>query len=120
MLRDCGGRVADRGTAVCAVAHRRDERHVAQRCGERQLADVWWQLLEQPVLSPQADQHDQRDAPCSAAIYTHGSSTLGSFETTPVVVNGIMYITSPVKLNFIVRALHLRSPKLPYTPLGKP
>src|SRR5438876_4191381 len=28
------------------------------------------------------------------AIYTHGSSTLGSFETTPVVVNGIMYITS--------------------------
>ena len=46
------------------------------------------------------------------AIYTHGSSTLGSFETTPVVVNGIMYITSPVKPNNIVRAFDLRSQKM--------
>src|SRR6058998_1135204 len=27
-------------------------------------------------------------------VYTHGASTLGSFETTPIVVAGIMYITS--------------------------
>ncbi|HEY6210311.1 MAG TPA: hypothetical protein VIW28_14720, partial [Gemmatimonadales bacterium] len=46
------------------------------------------------------------------AIYTHASSTLGSFETTPVVVNGIMYITSPVKPNNIVRAFDLRSQKV--------
>ena len=33
------------------------------------------------------------------AVYTHGSSTLGSFETTPIVVAGIMYITSPATPN---------------------
>src|SRR5213083_1800314 len=33
------------------------------------------------------------------AVYTHGAERLGSFETTPVVVNGIMYITSPAAPN---------------------
>src|SRR5207253_180231 len=45
------------------------------------------------------------------AVYTHGSSTLGSFETTPIVVAGIMYITSPATPNNIVRAFDLRTQK---------
>ncbi|HTD70149.1 MAG TPA: hypothetical protein VK647_06815, partial [Gemmatimonadales bacterium] len=36
------------------------------------------------------------------AVYTHGSERLGSFETTPIVVNGVMYITSPATPNNIV------------------
>src|SRR5438105_3079890 len=46
------------------------------------------------------------------AVYTHGSTTLGSFETTPIVVNGTMYITSPATPNNIVRAFDLRTQKL--------
>ena len=46
------------------------------------------------------------------AVYTHGSTTLGSFETTPIVVNGIMYITSPATPNNIVRAFDLRTQKM--------
>src|SRR2546422_818707 len=45
------------------------------------------------------------------AVYTHGAERLGSFETTPVVVNGIMYITSPATPNNIVRAFDLRTQK---------
>src|SRR5947199_9956452 len=43
------------------------------------------------------------------AVYTHGSERLGSFETTPIVVAGIMYITSPATPNNIVRAFDLRT-----------
>src|SRR5437588_10786690 len=46
------------------------------------------------------------------AVYTHGSATLGSFETTPIVVNGTMYITSPATPNNIVRAFDLRTQKM--------
>src|SRR6184192_2328046 len=46
------------------------------------------------------------------AVYTHGSSTLGSFETTPIVVAGVMYITSPATPNNIVRAFNLRTQKM--------
>src|SRR5947208_5895760 len=46
------------------------------------------------------------------AVYTHGSTTLGSFETTPIVVNGTMYITSPATPNNIVRAFDLRTQKM--------
>src|SRR5690348_15725119 len=46
------------------------------------------------------------------AVYTHGSSTLGSFETTPIVVNGTMYITSPATPNNIVRTFDLRTQKM--------
>src|SRR5205814_1236599 len=46
------------------------------------------------------------------AVYTHGSTTLGSFETTPIVVAGVMYITSPATPNNIVRAFDLRTQKL--------
>src|SRR5437762_2609893 len=46
------------------------------------------------------------------SVYTHGSTTLGSFETTPIVVNGTMYITSPATPNNIVRAFDLRTQKL--------
>ena len=46
------------------------------------------------------------------AVYTHGSSTLGSFETTPIVVGGVMYITSPATPNNIVRAFDLRTQKM--------
>src|SRR2546422_1455446 len=72
--RDRGGRGARRGTAVRAgvgrgcgpppgrsTARRRDERHAAQRRGERRLADVRAQLLEQPVLAPEDDQHHERE-----------------------------------------------------------
>ena len=45
------------------------------------------------------------------AVYTHGAERLGSFETTPIVVNGIMYITSPATPNNIVRAFDLRTQK---------
>src|SRR5438034_5009536 len=74
MVRDRGGRGARRGTAVragvgrgcgpppgCSTARRRDERHAAQRRGERRLADVRAQLLEQPVLAPEDDQHHERE-----------------------------------------------------------
>src|SRR5213593_3004474 len=46
------------------------------------------------------------------AVYTHGSSTLGSFETTPIVVAGVMYITSPATPNNVVRAFDLRTQKM--------
>src|SRR2546428_3554060 len=46
------------------------------------------------------------------AVYTHGSERLGSFETTPVVVAGVMYITSPATPNNIVRAFDLRTQKM--------
>src|SRR5881392_2216732 len=46
------------------------------------------------------------------AVYTHGAERLGSFEATPIVVNGIMYITSPVTPNNIVRAFDLRTQKM--------
>ncbi len=46
------------------------------------------------------------------AVYTHGASTLGSFETTPIVVAGVMYITSPATPNNIVRAFDLRTQKM--------
>src|SRR5438128_8484629 len=46
------------------------------------------------------------------AGYTHGSERLGSFETTPIVVNGVMYITSPATPNNIVRAFDLRTQKM--------
>ena len=46
------------------------------------------------------------------AVYTHGAERLGSFETTPIVVNGIMYITSPATPNNIVRAFDLRTQKM--------
>src|SRR6266404_5044402 len=46
------------------------------------------------------------------AVYTHGSERLGSFETTPIVVGGIMYITSPATPNNIVRAFDLRTQKM--------
>src|SRR5438105_3958792 len=46
------------------------------------------------------------------AVYTHGSTQLGSFETTPIVVNGTMYITSPATPNNIVRAFDLRTQKM--------
>src|SRR6266705_1460330 len=45
------------------------------------------------------------------AVYTHGAERLGSFETTPIVVSGIMYITSPATPNNIVRAIDLRTQK---------
>src|SRR5438445_119355 len=46
------------------------------------------------------------------AVYTHGSATLGSFETTPIVVAGVMYITSPATPNNIVHAFDLRTQKM--------
>src|SRR5258706_12811333 len=46
------------------------------------------------------------------AVYTHGSERLGSFETTPIVVNGVMYITSPATPNNIVPAVDLRTQKM--------
>ncbi|HVH08581.1 MAG TPA: PQQ-binding-like beta-propeller repeat protein, partial [Gemmatimonadales bacterium] len=45
------------------------------------------------------------------AVYTHGAARLGSFETTPIVVGGTMYITSPATPNNIVRAFDLRTQK---------
>src|SRR2546429_7101105 len=47
------------------------------------------------------------------AVYTHGAERLGSLETTPAVVNGIMYIPPPPTPNNIVRAVDLRTPKEP-------
>jgi len=44
-------------------------------------------------------------------VFTHGAERLGSFETTPVVAGGIMYITSPATPNNIVTAYDLRTAK---------
>src|SRR5205823_12934102 len=46
------------------------------------------------------------------AVYTHGSTQLGSFEPTLIVVHGTMYITSPATPNNIVRAFDLRTQKM--------
>src|SRR2546430_16010784 len=125
MVRDRGGRGARRGTAVRAgvgrvcgpppgrsTARRRDERHAAQRRGERRLADVRAQLLEQPVLAPKTINTANVKNLVPRAVYTHGSERLGSFETTPIVVAGVMYITSPATPNNIVRAFDLRTQKM--------
>lgn len=44
-------------------------------------------------------------------VFQTGVEKLGSFETTPVVVNGIMYITTPATPNNIVIAVDLRTQK---------
>jgi len=45
-------------------------------------------------------------------VFQTGTERLGSLETTPVVVNGIMYITSPAIPNNVVVAVDLRTQKL--------
>ncbi len=49
--------------------------------------------------------------PVLRAVSTHGAKRLGSFENTPIVVNGIMYITSAATPNSCVRAFDLRTQK---------
>jgi len=44
-------------------------------------------------------------------VFQTGTERLGSLETTPVVVNGIMYITSPAAPNNVVVAIDLRTQK---------
>ena len=44
-------------------------------------------------------------------VFQTGTERLGSLETTPVVVNGIMYITSPATPNNVVVAIDLRTQK---------
>jgi glucose dehydrogenase len=44
-------------------------------------------------------------------VFQSGVERLGSFETTPIVVNGIMYITTPATPNNIVIAIDLRTQK---------
>ncbi len=42
-------------------------------------------------------------------VFQTGTERLGSLETTPVVVNGIMYFTSPAVPNNVVVAVDLRT-----------
>ena len=42
-------------------------------------------------------------------VFQTGTERLGSLETTPVVVNGVMYITSPATPNNVVVAVDLRT-----------
>ena len=44
-------------------------------------------------------------------VFQTGTDRLGSLETTPVVVNGIMYFTSPAVPNNVVVAVDLRTQK---------
>src|SRR5437899_9907454 len=44
-------------------------------------------------------------------VFQSGTERLGSFETTPIVVNGIIYITSPAVPNNVVVAVDLRTQK---------
>lgn len=44
-------------------------------------------------------------------VFQTGVERLGSFETTPVVVNGIMYITTPATPNNVAIAIDLRTQK---------
>jgi PQQ-dependent dehydrogenase (methanol/ethanol family) len=44
-------------------------------------------------------------------VFQTGVEKLGSFETTPIVVNGVMYITTPATPNNIVIAIDLRTQK---------
>ena len=44
-------------------------------------------------------------------VFQSGTERLGSFETTPIVVNGIMYFTSPAVPNNVVVAVDLRTQK---------
>jgi alcohol dehydrogenase (cytochrome c) len=44
-------------------------------------------------------------------VFQTGVEKLGSFENTPIVVNGIMYITTPATPNNIVIAIDLRTQK---------
>jgi glucose dehydrogenase len=42
-------------------------------------------------------------------VFQTGTERLGSLETTPIVVNGIMYFTSPAVPNNVVVAVDLRT-----------
>src|SRR5688572_26892663 len=42
-------------------------------------------------------------------VFQTGTERLGSLETTPIVVNGVMYITSPATPNNVVVAVDLRT-----------
>ncbi|MGH7539057.1 MAG: pyrroloquinoline quinone-dependent dehydrogenase [Gemmatimonadales bacterium] len=44
-------------------------------------------------------------------VFQTGTEKLGSFENTPIVVNGVMYITSPAAPNNVVIAIDLRTQK---------
>jgi alcohol dehydrogenase (cytochrome c) len=44
-------------------------------------------------------------------VFQSGTERLGSFETTPIVVNGVMYITTPAAPNNVVIAVDLRTQK---------
>jgi PQQ-dependent dehydrogenase (methanol/ethanol family) len=44
-------------------------------------------------------------------VFQTGTEHVGSLETTPIVVNGIMYITSPATPNNVVVAIDLRTQK---------
>jgi alcohol dehydrogenase (cytochrome c) len=45
-------------------------------------------------------------------VFQTGTERLGSLETTPVVVNGVMYFTSPAAPNNVVVAVDLRTSKI--------
>jgi len=48
-------------------------------------------------------------------VFQTGTEKLGSLETTPLIVNGVIYITSPVAPNNIVKAYSLRTGKMLWT-----
>src|SRR6266516_1723399 len=124
MVRDRGGRGARRGTAVRARVGRgrgpfpvappravvtNDMLTNAAASGDWLMyGHNYWNNRFSPLKTINATNVKNL---VPRAVYTHGASTLGSFETTPIVVSGVMYITSPATPNNIVRAFDLRTQK---------
>ncbi len=61
-----------------------------QRC---QLADVWPHLQRPPLQPSEADQ--QENVTRLIPVWTFQTGVLDGFECTPLVIDGIMYITTP-------------------------
>jgi alcohol dehydrogenase (cytochrome c) len=120
-----GGMATTLGTALCISAARAQEKveSNAQKSSAPQFTSVSDEMLKNARsdggknwLMYGRDYSNQRWSPLTQVnattvrnlrvswMYQTGISRLGSFETTPVVVNGIMYLTTPYNTAMAVDA----------------
>src|ERR1700674_1114500 len=120
-----GGMATTLGTALCISAARAQEKveSNAQKGSAPQFTSVSDEMLKNARsdggknwLMYGRDYSNQRWSPLTQVnsttvrnlrvswMYQTGISRLGSFETTPVVVNGIMYVTTPYNTAMAVDA----------------
>ena len=58
------------------------------------MVDLFWQLLGSPVLSARPNQRTECTAKLKP-VWTYQLNALHKFQTTPLVVDGVMYISEP-------------------------